>query len=94
MAGFIYDENHPENYKDENSVTCNICGWKGIKHDLIPKTEKTGFKICYWDQLYRTHNYNDTIYNSKDEAKEKCEQLHDKYKKVNIEFNPYEIEIY
>lgn len=37
LAGFIYDPEHPENYKDKNQVDCLNCGWTGIKHDLIPE---------------------------------------------------------
>lgn len=94
LVGYLYDENHPEDYKDKNIITCNICGWEGIRHDLIPKSEKTGFKICYWDQINRCHIYNDNIYESKEEAKVACQELNNKYQKyVHIEFYPYEIEI-
>lgn len=94
LAAYLFDERHPEEYKDKNSVTCQICGWRGIRHDLIPKSEKTGFKIFYSDQLSRAHDYDNTIYNTKEEAKEICESLNNKYQKyVHIEFYPYEIKI-
>ena len=91
----VFDEEHPEEYKDRNLITCNLCGWKGISHDLLPKTENTGFKICYWDQLIRCHIYNDAIYNFRNDAELICQQLNDNYKKKNIqiEFHPYEIDI-
>lgn len=35
LLGFIYDEDRPEEYKDENAVRCCDCGWKGIVHDCV-----------------------------------------------------------
>lgn len=35
MVGYIYDEDHPEKYKDENSARCGDCGWRGIVHDCV-----------------------------------------------------------
>lgn len=37
LVGYRYDENHPEEYKNKNSVKCHDCGWKGIFHDLVPR---------------------------------------------------------
>lgn len=37
LLGFIFDERHPEDYKDKNSCQCNNCGWNGIVHNLVPE---------------------------------------------------------
>ena len=34
LTTFLFDINHPENYRDENRIKCE-CGWSGITHDLI-----------------------------------------------------------
>ena len=34
---------HPENYKDGNSCRCCNCGWKGIRHDLVPDPNKNNY---------------------------------------------------
>ena len=39
LVGYIFDETHPEDYKDENVCCCNNCGWRGIVHDLVPEKE-------------------------------------------------------
>ena len=40
LSGYVYDPEHPENYKDGNSCRCCNCGWKGIRHDLVPDPNK------------------------------------------------------
>ena len=37
LAGYIFDENNPEAYKDNNHVDCFDCGWKGTVHQLVPE---------------------------------------------------------
>jgi hypothetical protein len=39
LVGYIFDERHPEEYKDRNACRCNNCGWGGIVHDLVPEKE-------------------------------------------------------
>ena len=39
LVGFFLDANHPDDYKDRNSVHCLDCGWKGIVHDLVPEKD-------------------------------------------------------
>jgi hypothetical protein len=38
LMGIIMDNTNPENYMDDNKVTCNECGWSGIKHDMVGET--------------------------------------------------------
>lgn len=40
IAGYIYNNKHPENYKDKNNVICNKCGWHGIIHELVPENKQ------------------------------------------------------
>lgn len=51
LVGYMYDENHPEEYKDNNRVRCQICGWKGTVHTLAPKTPKTIFHVGYTENM-------------------------------------------
>lgn len=44
LVGYIYNSDHPEEYKDRNSVHCFDCGWSGIRHDLAPKPGINEFK--------------------------------------------------
>ena len=67
MLGFFYDENHPEEYKDSNSVHCYTCGWHGIYHDLVPMPEKTRFQISALGGL------------TKEKARKIADMLNEKY---------------
>jgi len=51
LVGYMYDPMHPEDYKDNNRVTCHVCGWKGTVHKLAPKTPKTIFQVGYMDSV-------------------------------------------
>ena len=53
LVGYIYDPEHPENYKDGNSVRCHTCGWRGIKHDMVPEPEK-----MYWTLVCTNYKEN------------------------------------
>lgn len=53
LVGYIYDPEHPENYKDRNSVRCHTCGWRGIKHDMVPEPEK-----MYWTLVCTNYKEN------------------------------------
>lgn len=44
LAGYAYDEEHLENYKDRNHCKCHDCGWEGIRHELAPKPGIKEFK--------------------------------------------------
>ena len=56
LMGFLFNENHPEEYKNKNSITCLKCGWRGIYDDLVPNEKdypkpyyihkKTGNRYC------------------------------------------------
>ena len=56
LLGYVFDEEHPEEYKDKNRCTCLNCGWEGIHDELVPdiKTypkpyyihKKTGNRYC------------------------------------------------
>lgn len=38
LAGYIlYNK---EDYKDKNRCTCHNCGWVGIRHEMLPMSEK------------------------------------------------------
>lgn len=74
LVGYVYDENHPENYKDKNHIECFTCGWKGIYHDLVEKPEKTGFKVAYTTFAGLVKDYDDKIY-TKQEAKILADKL-------------------
>jgi len=39
LKGFIFNESHPEKFKDDNFIECIECGYKGIKHDCIANPE-------------------------------------------------------
>ena len=39
LVGFAYNCEHPETYKDLNSVTCYVCGWRGVRHELVPEKD-------------------------------------------------------
>lgn len=44
LVGFIVNLEHPEEYQDKNSVHCHSCGWKGIRHELVPaRTDRVGY---------------------------------------------------
>jgi uncharacterized protein (TIGR00730 family) len=46
LKGFIFNESHPEKFKDDNFIECIECGYKGIKHDCIANPEDCeGFYI-------------------------------------------------
>ena len=91
LLGFVYDENHPENYKDSNSCHCYTCGWKGPVHKLSPKPEKTAFKIGILGGKDICQNYDNKLY-SKEEAKKLAEELQNN--DLNNYYYPYEIEIH
>lgn len=35
LVGYIVNMDHPETYKDRNSIECMGCGFKVIVHDLV-----------------------------------------------------------
>lgn len=37
LVGYLFNSQHPEKYKDMNSVTCIDCGWKGVVHQMVPE---------------------------------------------------------
>jgi ribosomal protein S27AE len=39
LVGYVPDLDHLENYKDKNRVNCNYCGWIGIVHDLVERSD-------------------------------------------------------
>lgn len=39
LAGYIFNSEHPEEYKNKNAVNCLDCGWRGIIHDLVPEKD-------------------------------------------------------
>ena len=99
LVGYIYDPTHPEDYKDCNSVHCYTCGWNGIKHDMVPKPEKIGYRIAYLRHNGRNHrvelceNYDDKIYQcSSDEMKEIVKQIEKDTKHIDYLYF-YEVEI-
>lgn len=77
LAGYIYVPGKEDEYKDCNSVECISCGWKGIFHSLIPKPEKTGFKVGVVDfskEPKQFSEYDGKIY-SETEAKALAKEL-------------------
>ena len=40
LAGFPFNHDKPDEYKDRNSCHCLDCGWKGIVHELVPEKDK------------------------------------------------------
>lgn len=56
LLGYIFDEEHPEAYKNKNQCTCLNCGWKGIYDERVPDIKlypgpyyihkKTGNRYC------------------------------------------------
>ena len=90
LCGYIYDENHPEEYKDLNHCKCYTCGWTGRVHDLIPKPQKLGYKVAYIINKGETQNYDDNIY-TKNEVKDIVNKL--ERTDTNNFYYWYEIEI-
>ena len=91
LAAYIYNPTSPETYIDRNSVKCFTCGWTGICHDLVPRPEKTAFKIgILGDTDEETLSLDDTVYKTEQEAKQKAESLQNQDKK-NL-FYVYEVE--
>lgn len=39
LAGYIFNSEHPEEYKNKNAVNCLDCGWRGIIYDLVPEKD-------------------------------------------------------
>ena len=39
LVGYIFDTSKPDEYKDKNSCHYLDCGWRGIRHDLVPDIE-------------------------------------------------------
>lgn len=37
LAGYTFNIEHPESYKDLNDCTCHNCGDKHLRHDRVPK---------------------------------------------------------
>ena len=37
LVGYMFDREHPEDYKDENECVCSDCGDKHIFHDRVPQ---------------------------------------------------------
>lgn len=97
LAGYAYDSSKPEEYKDLNSCHCYTCGWEGNRHELVPKPEKTAFKIGMLDEndicydIDVRQNYDNKLY-IKDEALKIVENLrnnsHGRY------YYCYEVEIH
>ena len=74
LVGYAYDPSKPEEYKDLNSCHCYTCGWEGSRHKLVPKPEKTAFKIGMLDENDICQNYDNKLYN-KDEVLKIVENL-------------------
>ena len=91
LVGYVYDENHPENYKDSNSCHCYTCGWEGSRHDLVPRPEKTAYKIGILISSNVCQNYDNKLY-SEEEAKKLAKELQNNDSKNY--YYPYEIEIH
>jgi len=91
LVGYAYDENHPENYKDSNSCHCYTCGWEGSRHKLVPKPEKTAFKIGILGEKDICQNYDNKLY-PVEEARKIVDELQEKDRENY--YYCYEIEIY
>ena len=95
LAGYILVPGKEDEYKDRNSVECISCGWKGIFHDLVPKPEKTGYKVGVVDFSNgkdQFSEYDGKVY-SQEEAKalaQKLENSNDADKKM---FYAFEVEV-
>ena len=91
LVAFAYDHNHPEEYKDGNSCKCFTCGWKGIHHKLVPKPEKTAYKVAILGKGDICKNYDNKLYSAGDARK-----LADELQKQDPDnyYYCYEVEIY
>ncbi len=97
LVGYIYDPSKPEEYKDLNSCHCYTCGWEGDRHELVPKPEKTAFKISILNKndirydINIRQNYGNKLY-TKDEALKIVDEL--QKKDTENYYYCYEVEIY
>ena len=92
LAAYILRPGKEDEYKDCNDVKCTSCGWIGIFHDLVPKPEKTGFKVGVVDSSNDFSEYDGKIY-PESEAKElvlRLEKSNDADKKM---FYAFEVEM-
>jgi len=39
LVGYPLYKDHMETYKDLNRIECYNCGWKGVRHDLVPEKD-------------------------------------------------------
>ena len=39
LVGYVFNDAHPEDFKDCNSIHCHDCGYEGILHDCIANPE-------------------------------------------------------
>lgn len=46
-VNFLIHFHNIKTFKDQNKITCYVCGWKGITHDLIKKPKE--IHIDEWD---------------------------------------------
>ena len=91
LAGFAYDPANPKDYVDHNSCHCYSCGWEGVVHQLVPKPEKTAFKIGILGKKDICQNYDNKLYQV-EEAKIIVENL--QKNDVNNYYYCYEVEIH
>lgn len=64
LVGYIYNPEKPEEYKDRNSVKCFDCGWRGIRHDMVPapvKMDKDTILEIYKHIQKRADDYRDKL---------------------------------
>jgi len=91
LLGYVYDPSKPEEYKDLNSCHCYTCGWEGSRHNLVPRPEKTAYKIGILISSNVCQNYDNKLY-SEEEAKKLAKELQNN--DLKNYYYPYEIEIH
>lgn len=93
LAAYCLTPGHEDEYEDCNSVECFVCGWKGITHDLKPKPQKIGYKIGLYDYENLVIPYDEKIYDNKEEAKKRVDELSKQKRADGYHYTFYEIEI-
>ena len=91
LAGYFYDPTNPKDYVDNNSCHCYTCGWHGVVHQLVPKPEKTAFKIGILEEHDICQNYDNKLYTI-EEARKMVDELEEKDRENY--YYCYEVEIY
>lgn len=53
LAAYVFDHQHPEEYEDKNRVTCQVCGYKGSRHSLVPENPDVDPTVVMLESLVR-----------------------------------------